>query len=382
MRMIHTSDWHLGRLFFGESLTEEQAALLNEFVAVAKETKPDVILIAGDVYDRSVPAADAVALLDETLTRLVLEHRIPVLMISGNHDSGQRLAFGSRFFDRSRLHVYSGVVPGSVRLADEWGPVDFVLFPYADTEAVRLELGADKATDADAAIRCRRDCWDSAATGAGRRVALAHAFVTGGQPSESERPLSVGGTGAVAAGHFDGFQYVALGHLHRPQRLEGGRLSYSGSLMKYSFDEATQQKGIYCVDLDGAGTVRQEFLPLPSRRDVRTVAGQFQDLMRGPANGENPEDYLSITLLDEAPVIQAIQRLRTVYPKTMEINYRYQQEALNLSPDRRSDRPALSGLELFEAFAEWSTQKALTEQQRTTITGIMDEVVGAGGETR
>jgi len=382
MRMIHTSDWHLGRLFFGESLTEEQAALLNEFVAVAKDRKPDVILIAGDVYDRSVPAADAVALLDETLTRLVLEHRIPVLMISGNHDSGQRLAFGSRFFDRSRLHVHSGVVPGSVRLTDDWGPVDFMLLPYADTETVRLELGADKATDADAAIRCRRDCWDAAAAGPGRRVALAHAFVAGGQPSESERPLSVGGTGAVAEGHFDGFQYVALGHLHRPQRLDGGRLSYSGSLMKYSFDEAAQQKGLYCVDLDGDGTVRQEFLPLPSRRDVRTVSGQFQDLMRGPANGENPGDYLSVTLLDEAPVIQAIQRLRTVYPKTMEINYRYQQEALNLSPERRSDRPALSGLELFEAFAGWSTQKALTEQQRTTIAGIMDEVVRAGGENR
>lgn len=382
MRMIHTSDWHLGRLFFGESLTEEQAALLNEFVAVAKDTKPDVILIAGDVYDRSVPAADAVALLDETLTRLVLEHRIPVLMISGNHDSGQRLAFGSRFFDRSRLHVYSGVVPGSVRLTDAWGPVDFMLLPYADTETVRLELGTDKAADADAAIRCRRDCWDAAAAAPGRRVALAHAFVTGGQTSESERPLSVGGTGAVAVGHFDGFQYVALGHLHRPQRLDGGRLAYSGSLMKYSFDEAAQQKGIYCVDLDGAGTVRQEFLPLPSRRDVRTVSGHFQDLMRGPVNGENPEDYLSITLLDEAPVIQAIQRLRTVYPKTMEINYRYQQEALNLSPDRRSDRPALSGLELFEAFAGWSTQKPLTEQQRTTVAGIMDEVIGAGGESR
>ena len=380
MRMIHTSDWHLGRLFFGESLTEEQAALLNEFVAVAKDTKPDVILIAGDVYDRSVPAADAVALLDETLTRLVLEHRIPVLMISGNHDSGQRLAFGSRFFDRSRLHVYSGVTPGSVRLTDAWGPVDFMLLPYADTEAVRLELGSEKATDADAAIRCRRDCWDAAAVGAGRRVALAHAFVAGGQPSESERPLSVGGTGAVAAGHFDGFQYVALGHLHRPQQLAGGRLAYSGSLMKYSFDEATQQKGAYCVELDGDGTVRQEFLPLPSRRDVRTVAGQFQDLMRGPANGENPEDYLSITLLDEAPVIQAVHRLRTIYPKTMEINYRYQQATLSLA-GQRPDHRALSSMDLFESFVDWSTQKPLTELQRRTMAPFLAPA-DADGEGR
>ena len=378
MRMLHTSDWHLGRLFFGESLTEEQATLLREFVAAAKDLRPDVILIAGDVYDRSVPPADAVELLDEVLARLVLEAGFPVLMISGNHDSGKRLAFGNRFFDRSRLHVCSAVFPGAVRLADAWGPVDFMLLPYADTETVRLELDADDLADADAAIGRRRKAWTPPVGGGNRTVALAHAFLAGGKPSESERPLSVGGTGAAATGHFDGFHYTAMGHLHRPQLIAGGRLAYSGSLMKYSFDEAGQDKGFYFVEMDGAGNLRQEFLPLRPRRDVRVIAGSFQDLMKGAAAG-NPDDYLSITLLDEAPVIQAIQRLRTVYPNTMEISYRYQQEALALSPSQRPDSSSRSALELFETFAEWSTQKSLTAPQREIMTKLLTDAVGGGG---
>ena len=382
MRFIHTSDWHLGRLFFGETLTEEQAALLAEFVVLAKDLKPDAIVIAGDVYDRSVPPAEAVELLDETLSKLVLECGIPVLMIAGNHDSGQRLGFGRRFFNKNKLHVCSAVVPGSVTLTDEWGPVNFVMVPHADTAAVRLELGDAAVTDADAAISRRLAQWQPKGEPAGRNVGIAHAFLTGGQASESERPLSVGGTGAVSTGHFEGFQYVAMGHLHRPQQMEAGRLTYSGSLMKYSFDEAAHKKGIYCVELDGAGNLSQEFLPLAPRRDVRVVEGLFRDLMQGPGDGENPEDFLSITLLDEAPVIQAIHRLRTLYPKTMEINYRYQQEALETAPGQRPDHRSLSGLELFESFTEWSTQKPLSEKQRELMSGFLTEAVREGEAAR
>ncbi len=377
MRFIHTSDWHLGRLFFGESLTEEQATLLGEFVAMAKDMKPDAILIAGDVYDRSVPPAEAVELLDETLGALVLDAGIPVLMISGNHDSGPRLAFGNRFFGKNRLHVASSVTPSAVTLEDVWGPVRFELLPYADTAAVRLELADSTVTDADAAISRRM-----AGRGgkSGRSVALAHAFLTGGECSESERPLSVGGSGAVSAEHFGGFDYVAMGHLHRPQQMEGGRVTYSGSLMKYSFDEAAHKKGVYLVEIDEAGNRRQEFLPLSGHRDMRLVEGLFSELMQGPKAGENPNDYLSITLLDEAPVIQAIHRLRTLYPKTMEIAYRYQQEALQFTTGLRPDHRSLSGLELFESFAEWSTQKSLGAKQRETMAALLDDTARAGGD--
>ncbi len=382
MRFIHTSDWHLGRLFFGEALTEEQAALLGEFIALAKDLKPDAILIAGDVYDRSVPPADAVEMLDEVLTKLVLDCGFPVLMIAGNHDSGPRLSFGNRFLSKNRLHVCSSVDPGFVTLTDEWGPVKFALVPYADTSTVRLELGDEAVTDADMAMSRRLMQRIRSADPARRNVAMVHAFLTGGQASESERPLSVGGTGAVSTDHFDEFQYVAMGHLHRPQQMKAGRLSYSGSLMKYSFDEATQKKGIYCVEMDGQGNLSQEFLPMASRRDVRMVEGLFDELMKGPQNGENPDDFLSITLLDEAPVIQAIHRLRTLYPKTMEIGYRYQQEALQFTPGQRPDHRSLSGMELFESFTEWSTQKPLSDQQRALMAGFLTESAKEGGGGR
>lgn len=380
MRFIHTSDWHLGRLFFGEALTGEQATLLGEFVALAKDLKPDAILIAGDIYDRSVPPADAVELLDDTLGKLVLDAEIPVLMIAGNHDSGPRLAFGNRFFGKNRLHVASSVVPGSVTLADKWGPVEFTLVPYADTAAVRLELTDEVVADADSAISRRLMHKAPTTTLFGRNVALAHAFLTGGQCSESERPLSVGGSGAVSVEHFADFHYVAMGHLHRPQELDAGRLTYSGSLMKYSFEEANHKKGVYLVELDATGNRTQEFLPLAARRDVRVVEGLFSDLMQGPKQGENPEDYLSIVLLDETPVIQAIHRLRSLYPKTMEINYRYQQEALLMTPGLRPDHRMLSGMELFESFAQWSTQKPLTASQQETMSAIFDATTGKGGD--
>ena len=170
--------------------------------------------------------------------------------------------------------------------------------------------------------------------------------------------------------------------LHRPQQMKTGRLTYSGSLMKYSFDEATQKKGVYSVELDGEGKMRQEFLPLVPRRDVRIAEGLFNELMRGPQNGENPEDYLSITLLDEAPVIQAIHRLRNLYPKTMEINYRYQQEALQLTPGQRPDHRSLSGMELFESFTEWSTQKPLSGKQREAMSAFLTETSREGEDGR
>ena len=254
--------------------------------------------------------------------------------------------------------------------------MNFSLIPYADTATVRLASGDEAVTDADAAIRARLENGRNPGR-AGRNVALVHAFLTGGQCSESERPLSVGGTGAVSAQHFDEFQYVAMGHLHRPQQMKNGRLVYSGSLMKYSFEEADHTKGVNCVEMDGSGQLRQEFLPLPSLRDVRVKEGLFEELMKGPRADENPGDYLSIALLDEAPVIQAIHRLRTLYPKTMEISYRYQQDALQKTQGQRPDHRTLSGMELFESFAEWSTAKPLSDRQR----GVMQTLLAENGQT-
>lgn len=379
MRFFHTSDWHLGRLFFGESLTGEQAALLQEFVRIADEYRPDAILISGDIYDRAVPPPEAVELLDEVLSRLVLDLNTPVLMIAGNHDSGARLSFGQRILGHKGLHVCSAVLPETVLLEDKWGPVEFILMPYADTAAARLALGREDITDPDAAMQARVESLSPARTANRRRVALAHAFLTGGQPSESERPLSVGGSGAVATSHFAGIDYVALGHLHRPQQLEQGRCCYSGSPLKYSFDEAGQTKGFFAVELDGQGKVTPEFIPLPFQRDLRVREGRFADLMQGPLPGENTGDFLRIILQDETPVIQAIHRLRTLYPKTMEIQYRYQLAEMGPGTAERPQQRELSGLELFEAFAEWTQGRSLSESQLEALKPFLAES-GEGGE--
>lgn len=379
MRFFHTSDWHLGRLFFGESLTEEQADLLQEFVRLAGELRPDAILISGDIYDRAVPPPEAVELLNEVLSRLVLDLKIPVLMIAGNHDSGARLSFGQRILGHKGLHVCSSVLPETVMLDDQWGPVEFVMLPYADTAAVRLALACDEVAGADAAMQLRLASLPARSSPQSRRVALAHAFLAGGQASESERPLSVGGSGAVAASHFAELDYVALGHLHRPQAMEQGRLCYSGSPLKYSFDEAAHTKGFYAVELDGQRNVKTEFIPLAARRDLRIREGLFAELMQGPAPGENREDFLRVVLHDETPVIQAIHRLRTVYPKTMEIQYRYQSTNVDFAGAGRPNHRDLSELELFAAFAEWSQGRSLTERQIEAIKPFLTRS-GEGGE--
>src|SRR3954464_6712037 len=254
MRFLHTADWHLGRLFHGVHLTDDQRHVLNQVVEIARDSRPDVVLVAGDIYDRAVPPPEAVELLDEILSRLVIELKLPVVLIAGNHDSPGRLHFGSRLLAERRLYV-TGHLPArceALVLEDAHGPVSFYAIPYAEPSTVRQCLECPEVTDHNAAMaailaRVRENCPVSP-----RSVIVAHAFVAGGQECESERPLSVGGAGTVDVSCFAGFDYVALGHLHRPQKIHcpGGLVQYSGSLLKYSFDEADHSKSVTLVEMD------------------------------------------------------------------------------------------------------------------------------------
>ena len=377
MRLIHTADWHLGRLFFGESLIEEQSYVLEELIQLAKDIRPDAVVIAGDVYDRGVPPADAVALLDETLARLVLDCGTHVVMIAGNHDSPERLSFGRRLLAMNRLHVAGRVEAAmpAIRIDDTHGPVHFVVLPYAEPSAVRIALGIEDILDATSAMRLQAADGARAATraastaGRERMVAVAHTFLGGGIASESERPLSVGGAAMVEAAVFSEFHYVALGHLHRPQRVGDERCAYSGSLLKYSFDEAAHAKGVLVVELDAAGQAKTEFVPLAPRRDVRMLKGFFEDLMKGPGSEEAGEDFLSVTLLDSSPVIQPMNRLRTVYPKILDLNY-LNQEPAGATSALRPDYRTISPMDLFRDFANWSTGEALTAPQDETMAAL------------
>jgi exonuclease SbcD len=343
MRLLHTADWHLGRLFHGLHLTGDQEAVLQGFLELVREVRPDAVLVAGDVYDRAVPPTDAVELLDAVLCELVLGLGVPVVAIAGNHDSGARLGFSSRLLGERGLHLVGRLPaqPAIVTLHDEHGPLHIAALPFADPAEARAVFG-DKAIHDQAALctagaaRCLAACPPDE-----RRVLLGHAFVAGGTASESERPLTVGGAGSVPAAAFEGFDYVALGHLHRPQAA-GPVARYAGSLLKYSFSECDHEKSACLVELGppGAGRgararVHTELLPLPAPRDVRVLQGTLDDLLSAGRTDPHRDDYILASLLDTGAVLDAVGRLRTVYPNTLKI----ERPALERESERRRVRP-------------------------------------------
>ncbi len=381
MRFIHTSDWHLGRLFYGEYLTDEQAHILDQFVDLVRDVRPDAIVIAGDIYDRGVPPTGAVELLDEIISRILLDCHTPVIAIAGNHDSPERIGFGNKLLARQGLHVV-GPLTGTyqpVTLDDEHGPVYFVPLTYAEPATVRLNLAAEEASDHTAAMACYIRHATQAVPAGARKVAVAHAFLTGGEPSESERPLSVGGSSMVNASLFSSFHYTALGHLHRPQAVGAPHIRYSGSLMKYSFAEAGHKKGVYMVEMDKAGAVRIETVELRPRRDVRCIKGMFQDLMKGPQNNENREDYILAELHDTLPVLDALGQLRSIYPNVLSIDPRYRASG-GENGGTAVDHRKLTEKDLFAAFAEQMTGTALSAEQTAALDGVLEELIREGRE--
>jgi exonuclease SbcD len=321
MRFLHSADWHLGRVYHGVSLLEDQAHVLQQFVRIAADIRPDAILLAGDIYDRSVPPAEAVRLLDLVLSELILELKIPVVMIAGNHDGPDRLAFGAGLLQRAGLTVCGPVEMGSAPLVlrDAHGEVEIHALPYAEPALVRSASGDDTITDHHAALAAQTAAVRAAHVPGRRSVVVAHAFVQGGAESESERPLSVGGTGAVGAGVFDGFDYVALGHLHRPQAIGGGRIQYSGSLLKYSFAEADHAKSVNLVDMDAAGNCSVERIALVPRRDLRILEGELATLVAAAATDPARDDYVLARLTDHGALLDAMGKLRGAWPNALAI---------------------------------------------------------------
>jgi DNA repair protein SbcD/Mre11 len=318
-RFLHSADWHLGRILHGVHLTEDQAWILERFVALAKDTKPDAIFLSGDLYDRSQPPAEAVELFSEVLGELVIGLKIPVIAIAGNHDSAERVASFAPLLAKAGLHLAGGVGPLKAPLVieDAHGPIHIHSIPYAEPVEVRHALGMEEPGHEAAMLAlCNRI---RAADSHPRKVVLAHAFVAGGEESESERTLSaVGGAGQVSPSVFDGFSYTALGHLHRPQRVGSDRVRYSGSLLKYSFSESQQEKGVSLVEMDAAGGVQVESIPLGARRDLRVIEGTLEEILcTAPDQGR--DDYLSICLTDPGKVFDAMGKLRKVYPNVLHL---------------------------------------------------------------
>lgn len=313
MRLLHTADWHLGRSLCTRPLLEDQAAILAQIIAIARDARPDVVVVAGDLYDRALPPADAVRLLDETLCELVLGLGLRVMAIAGNHDSPDRIGFAARLLEQRGLVLHGqAAARAPLVVVDAHGTVAIHPVAYAEPAAVRAALGTD-VHDHDAALRAQLAALQREP---GRReVVVAHGFVTGGAESPSERPLSVGTAGRVQAEAFAGFAYAALGHLHRPQGLAGGRLRYAGAPLAYSFAEAGQEKSVALVEIDATGDVRHELVPLTPRRPLRVVTGALAELLRAPRS----EDYLRAELTDTGALLDPFGRLQERFPNLLEI---------------------------------------------------------------
>lgn len=379
MKFLHLADLHLGKRVNGFSMLEDQAHILRQILAILDDEQPDGVLIAGDVYDKSVPSVEAVELLDGFLTEL-RARGVPVLLISGNHDSPERLAFGGRVMDSCGIHispVYDGAL-APVTLHDEFGPVHVWLLPFVKPAHVRRwfpDADIESYTDAVAEAVAHMDI-DTAA----RNVLVTHQFVTGGTRSGSEE-LSVGGTDNVDSGVFAPFDYVALGHLHGAQHIGRETIRYAGSPLKYSFSEARQHKSVTVVTLGEKGDVQVRTVALTPLRELREIRGSYDELTARSFYEHTTyrSDYLHLILTDEQDVFDAMSRLRTIYPYLMTLDYdnARTRAAGGMSVPAETERRTPP--ELFEALYQRQNHQPMSEVQRAYIAQLMEQIMEVQG---
>lgn len=350
MRILHTADWHLGKMFYGDYLTEEQAYVLTtQFLPLLREEHVDAVLLSGDVYDRSLPPTGAVELFDEIATKVTAELGIPFLVISGNHDSASRLSFGSTLLAKQGLFITGEFekANGPIVLEDAYGPIAFAAVPFAEPAVVRHYVKDDTIHTYEDALQAMLAVQGN--TTVARKVCLAHTFVTGSLASDSERPLSIGGSDAVSADIFADYTYTALGHLHGPQQAGNPNVRYAGSLLKYSFGEARQKKGVVLVDIDGNGKVDTTFIPFVPRHDVRIIEGLFADIMEDTSS-EGKDDYVLVRLADTEPILDGMAKLRQKYPRAMALETPNRQYTADAERSFRWKQTTES--QLFKSFAK------------------------------
>ena len=408
MRFLHTADWHLGRIFYGQYLTDDQAYVLeHQFFTILKEEKIDGILLAGDVFDRAVPPIEAIELWDSIITRLAMDYKVPLFVVSGNHDGAERLEVGRSMLSESGIHIWGSPhhalqpfefegfdgrvaicpMPFSEprRIGDALGlnsseskPVDTdmtddTLFSYVDDkdqEAVALNLH-----NYDQMYQAWSDYLYKQVPKRMRSIAISHAFVMGGEVGGSERTLSVGGSEQVSPHVFKNFHYTALGHLHGPQRMGADHIRYSGSPLKYSFDEHGQKKSFTIIDMDTKGKVDISTIPVEAKRDVVILEGYFEDLLNNTAlQTKHKDDYVQARLLDTMSIMDGMAKLRQVYHRcmTIELAGRIATPVVDMGDAVFKE---LNERELFNQFAETVWKEPLTEAEQSYIDSVWDRII-------
>ncbi len=377
MKFIHTSDWHIGRQFHNVSLLDDQRHVLDQIVAHIKNEAVDAVIIAGDIYDRSVPPAAAVSLLDDVLNTICTDLSIPVILIPGNHDGAERLRFGAKQLSQAGLHIIGDLdqITQPVLLNKNNCPVSFYGIPYNDPESVRNHFGAENISNHHAAHQYLIEKINTVKSDNTLNVLISHCFVDGAEASESERPLSIGGADAVSAELFKSFDYVALGHLHNPQHKNAEHIRYSGSILKYSFSEQLQQKGVTLVEMDTTGLKSTTHLPLIPLRDMRILEGEFETLLSQGFTDPNNQDYLLIRLTDQHAILDPMGKLRHVYENVLHIEKTWLKDAGNLELNR--EKLKRGELEMFQDFFKQVSGNDLTADQQAAIKQIITNTVNS-----
>lgn len=377
MKLIHLSDLHLGKRVNEYSMLEDQEYILKKILGVIDEEKPDAVIIAGDVYDKSVPSAEAVSLFDDFLVSLS-GRKLKVFVISGNHDSAERIAFGSRIMDAGGIHlspVYDGAVK-PVTLRDGFGEVEFYMLPFIKPAHVRRFFPEREIASYTDALRCAVEAMQIDKVK--RNVLITHQFVTGASRTESEE-VSVGGTDNVDAEVFADFDYVALGHLHAPQNCDSERIRYCGTPLKYSFSEAKDSKSVTVAELGEKGSLSVRTVPLIPRRDMVELKGTYMDLTYRPfyENTTWQEDYTHITLTDEEDIPDAIGKLRTVYRNLMKLSYDNARTRGNAAVTGAEAVERKTPFELFSEFYELQNNRPMSGEQSAFMAELIEKTWGA-----
>lgn len=373
MKLIHLSDLHIGKRVNEVSMIEDQEHILTAILQIIDAEQADAILIAGDVYDKSIPSIEAVALFDDFLCSLA-KRNLPVLIISGNHDSPERLAFGGRLFEHSGIHispVYNGTVD-TVKLSDEFGEVVFWLMPFVKPAHVKRyfpDAGIESYTDALCTAVEHMELDKTV-----RNVLLTHQFVTGASRCDSEE-ISVGGSDNVDASAFDDFDYVALGHIHGPQNVGSNRIRYCGTPLKYSFSEAAHYKSVTVVQLGQKGSLTLHTVPLLPRHDMRELRGTFAELTDITRLSDvGSDDYIHIILTDEEDVTEAVGRLRKFYPNLMKLSYDNTRTRISQFVGSAEDINRKSPLALFEELYEKQNNQPMSDVQRAFALDLIESI--------
>ena len=374
MKFMHLSDLHLGKRVNEFSMLEDQVYILNKIVNIIDEEKPAAIILAGDIYDKPIPPAEAVELFDDFLYKLS-QRNLKVFIISGNHDSAERIAFGARLFDKTGIYmspVYTGNI-SPLEMSDEFGKINIYMLPFIKPVHVRRYFpDTEISSYTDAVSKVIENMHLDIGI---RNILITHQFVTGASRTESE-DISVGGSDNVNADVFRDFDYVALGHIHRSQSCGSEYIRYSGTPLKYSFSESKDTKSITVIDIKEKGTIKLDFIPLTPLRDMVEIKGTYDDLMLKSfyENTTYPNDYVHITLTDEEDIPDVITKLRVIYKNIMKLDYDNQRTRSNSEINLINDMESKSPLELFDIFYDSRNGQPLNNEQREFMESIIEDI--------